>query len=254
MKARPGIGITVGSGEAWAPGGRHYESYATAVREAGGEPLRLAPGETLEERWAGLGGVLFSGGWDVDLRHYPRPPDLAGRDPEAVMRERRMTMDGARDLLELPLPPRAIREGKAVLGICRGCQLLNVALGGQLILDIGSECPAALNHRAGPPPDEPSGHHLAEVDPGSLLAEAADCAGLQPVNSRHHQAVHPDGLAPGLRVVARSHEDGIVEAVDAPEMGWVVGVQWHPERAADAAVRERWRELFRAFVAAARGR
>lgn len=261
MPNYPTIAITVGTSPGWEEGGVYFESYAEAVRQAGGMPRRLAPGAagepeaTVEE----IDGLLLSGGYDVDLRHFPRPMELGGEEPEAVMAARGMTLDPLRDRLEIPLARAAVAADLPLLGICRGCQLLNVALGGWLVLDLPTDRPAALRHTAlgsanGDHRRESSQHAVA-IEPRSRLARALGFAGEVEANSRHHQAVWdegPEGLGRGLEIAARSPADGVIEAVELPAASWAVAVQWHPERAADAAVRERFRPLFDAFVAAAR--
>src|SRR5205085_283033 len=96
---KPLIAITTGSGADWNEGVRYYEPYADAVRAAGGEPVRVAPGEAAdpEEVLAGVQGLLLAGGLDVDLREYPKAPDLKGRSPEEVMAARRMRTERDRD-------------------------------------------------------------------------------------------------------------------------------------------------------------
>jgi putative glutamine amidotransferase len=198
--------------------------------------------------------VLLTGGVDVDLRNYPHPPPLLGHTPEELMALRQMDILPERDRLEIPLAQAAAEAGVPVLGICRGCQVLHVALGGHLVLDIPTELPGAIPHAAGTPPVKPSGLHEAEIFAESRLAQELGFAGRQIVNTRHHQAVIPDSGSP-LRVSAVSPDDAIVEAVELPDDAqWLIGVQWHPERTVDAAVRERYRGLFEAFVRAARER
>jgi putative glutamine amidotransferase len=250
---RPVIGITTGSKLAWAEGGRYYRRYAGALREAGAEPVRLAPGDDRAPARAlrELDGLLLSGGVDVDLRLYPRPPRLNGQAPEEMMDIRRMEIEPLRDRLEIPLVQAAVEADLPLLGICRGCQVLHVALGGQLILDIPSELPGALPHEPGPLPVKPSRHHQAEIRPDSLLARATGLSGRQLINTRHHQAVIPDDESP-LQVSAVSPADKVVEGVELPEARWVIGVQWHPEREDDAEVRALFRPLFEAFVQACR--
>jgi putative glutamine amidotransferase len=255
-RERPLIGITTGVSPAWQEGGRYYRRYAQAIAEAGGIPVRLGPEarrpamEILQE----VDGLLLAGGVDVDLRNYPHPPPLLGHGPEELMALRQMDISPERDRLEIPLTQAAVEAGVPALGICRGCQVLHVALGGHLVLDIPTELPAAIRHTAGPLPVKPSGLHEAAIEPESRLARETGLAGRHVVNTRHHQAVLPDSGSP-LQVSAVSPDDGIVEAVELPtDSQWVIGVQWHPERTADASVRERYRPLFDAFVRAARGR
>ena len=144
-----------------------------------------------------------------------------------------------RDLQELRLLDEAIERDIPVLAICRGHQLLNVALGGSVLQHIEDN-----GHRW--TDDGESSWHETAFDAGRL----ANVYGPDPVkvNSRHHQAITPDRLANGLREVSRSH-DGYVEAMESETNRWVVGVQWHPE---SPEMRKDSLVLFEAFVAACR--
>jgi putative glutamine amidotransferase len=200
-----------------------------------------------------LQGLLLTGGWDIDLRHYPNPPDLEGRSPEAVMEARGMTLDRERDLYELPLTREAVEANLPVFGICRGCQVLNVALGGHLILDIPSEVTGATTHRAAPPPHPDSAWHALRIEPGSMLAAILPPEQHLRTNSRHHQALLPNERIAG-RVTAVSPVDEIIEAIEIPGRRFALGVQWHPEYRHDADLRAAHRPLFATFVAACTGR
>ncbi len=251
MPHTPRIGITVGTGPAWGEAGRHYLPYAAAVREAGGAPVRLAPGDPRppDEILAPVAGLLFSGGRDVHPIFLPGGGALSEEAVQALVEGKRLTLDLPRDRLELALARAALAADRPLLGICRGCQLVNVALGGQLVLDIPSEVPGALVHTAGQGPEQASATHTAEITPESRLAAALGFSGRQPVNSRHHQAVA--GPLPGGAVMTAScPDDGIIEAIEVPAARWVLAVQWHPERPDDPEVRARYRPLFEAFVAA----
>jgi putative glutamine amidotransferase len=232
-----------------------YLNYSSAVEEAGGEAVFLGSDcrGREEEVLRGLEGLLLTGGWDIDLQFYPRPPDLEGRTPEAAMDARNMTLDRERDRYELPLTQAAIAADLPVFGICRGCQVLNVALGGQLILDIPSQVPDAQRHRAAEPPHPDSAWHALRIEPGSLLAKILPPEHHVRTNSRHHQALLPNENLAG-RVVAVSPEDQIIEAIEIPGRRFALGVQWHPEYSHDAELRAAHRPLFTAFVAACEGR
>ena len=156
--------------------------------------------------------------------------------------------DHARDAVELTLAKWAVADEKPILGLCRGHQVLNVALGGTLWQDIEAQIPQALKHDYNPN-DGYSRDYLAhEVTfvPGSRL-HAAFGAPSVPVNSMHHQAVKQ--LAPSLLASAHA-PDGVVEALESGTSHYLVGVQWHPEIFDDRD--ERTRRLFRSFVEAAR--
>ena len=178
-------------------------------------------------------GLLLTGGHDVS-------PALYGEAPLPVC--------GAccpeRDRMESILLRLAMAENKPVLGICRGLQFMNAALGGSLWQDLPSQHPSGISHHGTPPYDRPV--HAVTVLPDTPLSAVLGESSL-PVNSYHHQAVRE--LAPCLRPMALS-PDGLVEAAWHPEMHFLWGVQWHPEFSfrTDAASRS----LFRAFVDACR--
>lgn len=249
---KPRIGVTTGRDTDGQPQGpERYENYASAIEEAGGQVVYLDGACRGRERRVlrDLEGLLLTGGWDIDLRHYPRPPELNGRDPEAVMEAHQMTLDPERDLYEIPLTREAVDLDLPIFGICRGCQTLNVALGGQLILDIPLQVPGATKHRAAPPPAPESAWHALRIEPDSLLASILPAERHLRTNSRHHQALLANEYLAG-RVVAVSPADGIIEAIEIPGRRFALGVQWHPEYRRDAALREAHRPLFFAFVAA----
>ena len=160
-----------------------------------------------------VGGLVLTGGSDVD-------PPLYGAEPHprlgAVFRER--------DEFEIALCQEAFRRDLPILAICRGQQVLNVAMGGTLIQDITSDLAGAIDH-------DPGGDrwvltHEVEVAPGSRLGAILGRERAA-VNSIHHQAVGE--LGKGLVASARCVEDGIVEAIEAPDRRFALGVQWHPE-------------------------
>lgn len=249
---RPRIGVTSGIGAGSARGGDSWQPYAEAIERAGGEAVHLGPATRGEEVRviAGLRGVLFTGGKDIDLRQYPNPP-VGPEGAEALMAAARMRPEPERDVYELPLLAAALDRDLPVLGICRGCQLLHVALGGRLILDLPSEVPSSLRHAAGPAPELASAHHSLRVLPGTLLEAVLPPAARCGCNSRHHQAVRPGGDTP-TRVAAVSPDDGVIEAIEAPGRRWVLAVQWHPEHRRDHDVRRQHAPLFDAFVEACR--
>jgi putative glutamine amidotransferase len=133
-------------------------------------------------------------------------------------------VDSARDGFELALVGEWLQSGKPLLGICRGMQVLQVALGGELIQDIPTEHPDAYRHSHAGSRGDPV--HEVEVLSGSTLARLLETDGVVRVNSIHHQAVARP--VKGFRVTARSG-DGVIEAIEAEDGRPVLGVQWHPE-------------------------
>ena len=221
--SRPRIALTVSAARTPANLAAR-ERYVAALRDAGADVIVLEPGATIPDD---IDGVCFSGGGDIAPERYGEID--SDKVCENVIPER--------DELELSLARRALDADVPVLGICRGFQLVNVAMGGKLALDV-------KGHQA--KDDEVIAHHLS-AHAGSKLAAISGTDEMV-VNSRHHQAVTPDRLAPGLRATVL--HDGLVEAFESPTHRWVVGVQWHPERKAEvgkAAAR-----IFDAFVAEAR--
>jgi putative glutamine amidotransferase len=178
---------------------------------------------------AGLDGLLLAGGSDVDPELYGAPRHAATDRP-----------DHDRDRLELALLREALDRNLPVLAICRGLQLLNVALGGTLVQHIeGHKCPGQ--------PDA----HLAAIAPHSRLKSILR-VDQYPVNSRHHQCV--DRVADGLVVAARA-PDGVIEALELPTRRFVVAVQWHPEdrtSGPDAGLFEAFRDALRLAADAAK--
>jgi putative glutamine amidotransferase len=208
--------------------------YVRSVSLAGGVPLVLSPlmGPSLAARALdGADGLVLTGGEDMDPAWYH-----ADRSPLLNPPDRQ------RDLFELALFAAARQREIPILGICRGIQLMNVALGGTLYQDLPSERPGAVNHNASGARTDRS--HSVRLAPGSLTAEALGGAAVR-VNSFHHQGIRE--LAPAL-VASGWSEDGLIEAVEGAEgQPWMLAVQWHPEEMhADAGAPERG--LFRALV------
>jgi putative glutamine amidotransferase len=208
------------------------EMYLDLVRDAGATPVVLPVHEEFDADLVGrLDGVVLTGGGDVDPSEYRR-----SRSP--LTHE----IDPWRDRFELGLTRAAVARDIPLLAICRGIQVMNVALGGSLIQDIDSEVPGALRHceldhwnRVVHPVRFESGSLLAR-----LMGEQID------VNSMHHQAIAEWG--DGLVAVGRS-PDGLVEAVQAPGLRFFVGIQWHPECLGSEHASFK---LFRCFANAAR--
>jgi putative glutamine amidotransferase len=199
--------------------------YSDAVIGAGGLPFVLpctTDRATIADAVARSDGVLLSGGEDVIPGRYGGhfPPEIQQSIVEAV---------GGRDEFEVTLIQETLKQGRPLLAICRGIQILNVALGGSLIADIPQQCPGALKHNRQDERFQPV--HDVLVEPDSTLARLAEVQPLA-VNSTHHQAI--DRVAPSLRVVARS-PDGIVEGLEWADgehcpVPFLVAVQYHPER------------------------
>ena len=218
--ARPRIGITTSPRR----GDQYYTPYRRAVEAAGAEPVELPPGTArLPEQ---VDGLLLPGGWDVD-------PSLYGETKD----EKVGPIDRELDETELRLFKEARDRELPVLGICRGQQVINVAMGGSLVQHLEDHDVRAhgRNHLA----------HTIEVEPASELGQAAGEHKIR-VNSFHHQAVKH--LAPGLHQSATG-EDGTVEGVETDD-GLIVAVQCHPE---ELTTDLPWaRKLFERFVARAR--
>jgi putative glutamine amidotransferase len=250
---KPRIGITSGrDGRDWVIDGSSWLPYAASIERAGGEPVHLDQ-RTLgreAEVLSGLRAIVFSGGKDIDLALYPNPPALDGEGAACVMEQFRMRPEPQRDKYELPLMSAALDRDLPILGICRGCQVLNVALGGRLILDIPQEVETEVPHASSPAPGGASSIHPVRIHDETLLASILKPALFPICNSRHHQAVRLDDSFTA-RVSAVSPDDGLVEAIEVPGRRWVIGVQWHPEHPQDAEIRTRCEPLFRAFVEAA---
>jgi putative glutamine amidotransferase len=208
--------------------------YVDAVRVAGGVPIVLPP---VEGETAGLevvAGLILPGGGDVDPSHY-------GGDPH----DANYGISQERDRFELALARAAIaRRSMPLLCVCRGMQLLNVALGGDLIAHIPDQFGTSVVHRA---PQLRAVPHDVRVDPESRLGRVLGETEFA-VQSVHHQAV--GRLGDGLRAVAWA-EDGVVEAVESDRHAFLIGVQWHPEL--DALSNPRPMRLFEELVACADG-
>ena len=217
-KRRPRIGVPWRTSVEEAHGHRRaYERYLRAVLEAGGEPveisLSLAPAElkSVAEQLDGL--VLPGSPADVESRRFGCATHLQNANPD---KRREYTDDGLID--------DALANGKPVLAICYGAQLLNVHQRGTLVQDIPSEMRNAMDHDGGAGRSESL--HPVRIQSGQL-AELAGSSSAR-VNSSHHQSVGK--LGHGLRVAARA-PDGVVEALEwTTGPGWALGVQWHPER------------------------
>jgi putative glutamine amidotransferase len=243
MKPRIGIPCeTVRDREWWPPLHGHRLSYLEAVVSAGGLPL-LVPlieqEDLLNDFYEQIEGLLLAGGKDLDPAHY-------GEKPHDQLDE----VDPLQDRVELALTRRAVADGKPVLAICRGLQVLNVALGGTLYQDLPSQFPTTIDHDASSKhaiavsiEDWTSRVHELHLEPESQLAYVLETSTLT-VNSLHHQAIKR--LAPGLRVVGVA-PDRVIEAVEGTGRSFLIGLQCHPESLSSGAD-PRWHALFAAFV------
>lgn len=211
------------------------QSYINAIVQAGGVPV-LIPSMIHDDGWdalyAHLDGVLFSGGGDIAIEQFsgeshPRVDDV----------------DLERDSVEIKMIQTAAEDGKPFLGICRGCQVMNVALGGTLYTHIRDQLPNALDH------NYPSNMrtvlvHEVKLEEGTHIAEVM-CEPILQVNSLHHQGLKD--IASSLRVTGIA-SDRLVEAVELPNHPFGIAVQWHPEWLTDQVSTQK---LFREFVEAA---
>ena len=210
------------------------QSYAHAVIQAGGVPV-LIPSLIAEDGWdaiySRIDGILFSGGGDIGMEYSPGEPHPRIDD-----------VDLARDAIELKTVQAAALDGKPFLGICRGCQVVNVALGGNLYTHIPDQLPNAIDHSY-PGNMRTVLVHEVKIDEGTQTAEIFGEPIIK-VNSLHHQGLKD--IAPSIRVSGHA-PDGLVEAIELPDHPFGLAVQWHPEWLTD---QEGTRNLFRKFVQA----
>jgi putative glutamine amidotransferase len=207
--------------------------YVSAVERAGGVPVLIPPVPAHAQRYLALvDGFVLAGGGDLD------PGQYGGNTHETLY-----NVDAQRDALELELARSIVERRQPTLAICRGLQVVNVALGGTLIEHLPAVVGESVLHRA--PPREPT-PHAVRLKPGSRLAAvmgADECAPL----SWHHQAVRT--LAPGLETVATA-PDGTIEAIELTGHPWLLAVQWHPELTAQRDPAQQ--RLFEALIEAVR--
>jgi putative glutamine amidotransferase len=230
------IGLTAKSGlpEAVTKDAKNYlrilaEYGVSVVVLSPDKPARFSNGETFQpdaqgclpgEVFSRLDGLLLTGGGDMHPRYFGQ--EIAGAEPESI--------DCLRDELELDLARRALVLDVPVFGICRGCQVLNVAAGGGMIQHLDG-------HRS--PEESPRMHdvilhadsRLFQMVAGLIDRSTAGPAAMLAVNTYHHQGVDQANLAPLFVDTARAWPDEwLIEAYESPVHRWVVGVQWHPER------------------------
>ena len=232
--SKPFIGITTRNGK--DPDGHPttalQHTYTKAIVQAGGLPI-LIPSMLLEEDFLDLyslvAGLLFTGGGDISLKYFNGSDHL-----------RIAEVDEARDATEISLMRAAVHDGKPVLGICRGAQVMNVALGGTLYTHIPDQLKGALDH-AYPGDLRCVLVHPVNVDETTRSAKIFGETLLN-VNSLHHQGLKD--IAPGLRATGYA-PDGLVEVVEIPPHPYAMSVQWHPEWLTDQLSMQR---LFKSFV------
>ena len=228
----PTIGITFSSNIRNNPS----NNYIKAIKDFGGIPRTLYPGVS-EDDYADLNGLLLTGGPDIDPSYY-------GEETHETT-----DINPDRDRLELPLCERAVKEDLPVFGICRGIQIMNVAIGSSLYQDIPSQFADRMTHKILENEDD-SWHNIV-IQQGSLLNEITSNRVVE-VNSRHHQAIKVIG--DGFTVTAQS-KDGIIEAIEDRSKRFMLGVQYHPERMfkkpGSKKLKEHAARLFEAFIEAA---
>jgi len=243
------IGVTTKHGRSdWVEKNTH--NYLAVLRELGATPVLLSPDEPAclpdgasylpdaqgrlpADVLDHLDGLILSGGGDVHPRYFGA--ELAGARPETIFE--------ARDELELALARRAMAMDMPLFGICRGCQVLNVAAGGGMVQDFP-------NHRS--PTENPVLHEVT-LAPASHLARMIGSETLA-VNTYHHQGVDAATLAPGMHIaaLAAAPDDWLIEAFESPTQRWVMGVQWHPERVFELP--DAHRRLWESFIEACQDR
>lgn len=238
------VGVTTKSGEpSWVA--ENTKHYLAVLRDYGATPVVLSPdvGATLPDGTTftpddqgrlpdalldRLAGLILSGGGDVHPQYFGQ--ELNGAETDRI--------DLRRDELELALAQGAMRRDLPLFGICRGCQVLNVAAGGAMVQHFDG-------HRS---PAGSTGYHEVTVLPGSRFHQLVGRAAL-PVNTFHHQGMDQPSMAPIFTPVGLA--DGwLVEAYESPTHRWLLGVQWHPERLFE--LDDAHRQLWDSFLAACR--
>lgn len=241
------IGIT-SSAQSWPSepaGQQRLTNYRLVLENAGAEGEFLLLDKNTPEDAARLAsqldGLLLSGGADL-------APELYGQTP--LPDANLDIINPARPALEFALVDEFAQRGKPILGICYGCQLLNVWAGGALLQDIALQWPHAIAHRAAPEAPHIEARHQITIRSGSALARIAETHKAD-VNSYHHQGISQ--VAPSNKITAQAvanSSDGIIEAIEFGPLQkgeWVLGVQWHPERDREHPITQR---IFDSFVRA----
>jgi putative glutamine amidotransferase len=212
------------------------QSYVRALVAAGCAPVLiplLDDDERLRAIYQRLDGIVFPGGADIAPQEY-------GEEPIGNLN----VVEAARDRTELTLARWAVADDLPTLGICRGQQVLNVALGGSLYQDLRHQGVTSVDHSDADGRARTALMHRVRLEPDSRLAQLIDETNIE-VNSLHHQAVK--AVAPQLKVTGTS-EDGVIEALESDDRRFLIAVQWHPEEIDDLP----WvRRLFASFAHAA---
>jgi putative glutamine amidotransferase len=231
-------GIPADMPPSWVMSQRYIQTLADAGAIPVMLPLLVDDEATLRATYARLDALFLPGGADIDPASYG-----AERHPKCDT-----ATDRRRDALELTFVRWAIDDGKPVLGVCRGLQIINIAAGGTLWQDLADECTGTAKHDYFPFGGKFARDHLAHpatLAEGSRLREILGCPEL-PVNSMHHQGIRTLGAGLAATAVA---PDGVIEAAEGTGDAFLVGVQWHPEAMTERD--PRMRRLFDAFVEAA---
>ena len=193
------------------------QKYVDGVERSNGEPWVILPehGIGVEEFMANANALVLTGGEDVHPSRYDSEP----------LTTRQQWLNEPRDVMEFSLLRAALNDDMPVYAICRGVQLLNVALGGALV-DVEGHMGTLTEHGD---IDEVAYHRIF-ISPGSKLAAVVGSGGIVRVNSIHNQGIREAQKSPLLMASAYSLEDGVIEALESPNHRWVIGVQFHPER------------------------
>ncbi|MEM9447929.1 MAG: gamma-glutamyl-gamma-aminobutyrate hydrolase family protein [Cyanobacteria bacterium P01_E01_bin.6] len=215
-----------------------YANYLVAVRQAGGVPVLLAPGEEqIDVLCDRLDGLLFTGGGDIN-------PTLYGGESHATI----YSLDEERDSFDLALAKKALGLSLPILGICRGMQTLHLASGGKpLITHVPDSVDGSILHRQEPPSVSMRARpveHGVQVSPGSRLAAIVGAEAI-PVVSWHHQAI--PAVSDDWALCGQA-ADGLIEAMEHQQHLWALAVQWHPEMSIDDGYQLK---ILKAFVDAA---
>ncbi|MFT5195095.1 MAG: putative glutamine amidotransferase [Cellvibrionaceae bacterium] len=211
--------------------------YMHAIQAAGGIPVLIPltlENEDIKELCQRVDGIVIPGGGDIDPVHY------AGDTNGKIY-----GVSEDRDRVELEVARQVVQEDQPLLAICRGHQILNVALGGTLYEDVLDQMPSAEQHAYFDHPERDYTPHSVEISEGSWLAEIMGAQKERLVNSLHHQGIKDLG---SQLIVSAVSPDGLVEGIEIPDHRFAVGVQWHPEemQAKDSDMAN----LFRAFISA----